>query len=160
VVGVQEKRPYGAKTHNLTGAAMNKKLWMGVIGVFIAGEILMFLIHGVILDSAYRSVQGVWRADMESLMWIYHVLAIIGAFFFTFIFSKGYEGKGVAEGVRYGLYIGIWMSLGMAYGSYAMIDIPYSLALQWFIYGVVEYIILGIVVAWIYGMKPKEAASA
>lgn len=49
----------------------------------------------------------------------------------------------------------------MAYGTYAMIEIPYSLALQWFIYGIIEYIILGAVLAAIYrAVKPKDAAVA
>jgi hypothetical protein len=135
---------------------MNKKFWTGFVVVFVAMEIMMFLVHGVLLKSAYEATQGVWRPDMMSLMWIYHVLAVIGAFFFTFVYSKGYEGKGVAEGARYGLYIGIWMSSGMAYGSYAMINIPYSLALQWFIYGVIQYIIYGVVLAMVYG---KQAAT-
>ncbi len=130
---------------------MSKKFWTGFVAVFVAMEILEFLIHGVLLSSASQATKDVWRPDMDSLRWIYHVLAIVGAFFFTLVFSKGYEGKGVMEGVRYGLYIGIWMSVGMAYGSYAMIKIPYSLALQWFIYGVVEYVVFGIVLAAVYG---------
>ena len=81
------------------------------------------------------------------------------AFFFSFIFSKGYEGKGIAEGVRYGLYIGIWMSVGMAYATYAMIAIPYSLALQWFVYGVIEYVIYGIALALVFRKKPQTVAS-
>lgn len=132
---------------------MNKKFWTGFVVVFVAMEIMMFLIHGVILSSAYQATQSLWRPDMMSLMWIYHILAIIGAFFLTFVFSKGYEGKGIAEGVRYGLYIGIWMASGMAYGSYAMINMPYSLALQWFIYGVIEYVIYGILLAVVYGKQ-------
>lgn len=132
---------------------MNKKFWTGLVAVFVAMEILMFLVHGVLLSSAYQSTKEVWRPDMQSLVWIYHVLAVIGAFFFTLIFSKGYEGKGVMEGVRYGLYIGIWMSVGMAYGSYAMIKIPYSLALQWFIYGVIEYVAYGVILAMVYGKQ-------
>jgi hypothetical protein len=134
-------------------ADMNKKFWTGFAVVFVAMEIMMFLIHGVILGSTYQATRSVWRPDMMSLMWIYHVLAVIGAFFFTFVFSKGYEGKGVMEGARYGLYMGIWMSSGMAYGSYAMINIPYSLALQWFIYGVIEYIIYGVMLALVYGKQ-------
>ncbi len=130
---------------------MGKKFWTGFVAVFVAMEILQFLIHGVLLSSAYQSTKDVWRPDMESLMWIYHVLALVGAFFFTLVFSKGYEGKGVMEGVRYGLYIGIWMSVGMAYGSYAMVKIPYSLALQWFIYGVIEYVVFGVILAAVYG---------
>jgi hypothetical protein len=50
------------------------------------------------------------------------------------------------------------MSIGMAYGTYAMIDIPYSLALQWFIYGVISYIIYGIVLALVFGSKAKAPA--
>jgi len=130
---------------------MNKKVLVGFIVVFVLMEVLMFLIHGVILDSAYKAVQNVWRPDMMDLMWVYHVIAVIGAFFFTFIFSKGYEGKGVVEGCRYGLYIGIWMSVGMAYGSYAMIAIPYSLAIQWLIYGIIEYVIYGAALAMVFG---------
>lgn len=150
-----------ATFHNFIGeSAMNKKFWLGFVAVFVAMEVIMFLLHRVILSSTYESLQGVWRADMESFTWIYHILAIIGAFFFTFIFSKGYEGKGIMEGVRYGFYIGVWMSSGMAYGSYAMINIPYSLALQWFIYGIIGYIIYGVVLTMIYGMKPKEAAAS
>ncbi len=141
---------------------MSKKFWTGFVAVFVAMEILEFLIHGVLLSSAYQATKDVWRPDMDSLMWVYHILAIVGAFFFTLVFSKGYEGKGVMEGVRYGLYIGIWMSVGMAYGSYAMIKIPYSLALQWFVYGVIEYVVFGIIVAAVYGKQAmvKSVANA
>jgi hypothetical protein len=137
---------------------MNKKFWQGFVAVFITSEILNYIVNGMILMSAYDSLKSLWRPDMMSLMWVYHVLMVVGAFFFTLIFSKGYEGKGIAEGIRYGLYIGIWMSIGMAYGTYAMIAIPYSLALQWFIYGIIQYVIMGIVVALVYKTKPKPAA--
>lgn len=71
---------------------------------------------------------------------------------------KGFENKGIMEGVRYGFYIRVWMSVGMAYGTYAMVAIPYSLALQWFIYGVIEYIIAGVALALVFkGGKPKAA---
>jgi hypothetical protein len=91
-------------------------------------------------------------------MWVYQVLMIVGAFFFVFIFSKGYEGKGVMEGVRYGLYIGIWMGLGFAYGTYAMIAIPYSLAMTWFIGAIVQYVLAGIVAALVFGRAAMVAA--
>jgi hypothetical protein len=95
---------------------------------------------------------------MQSKAWIYYVIMIIGSFFFSFIFSRGYEGKGIMEGVRYGLYIGIWMSIGTAYGTYAMIAIPYSLALQWFVYGVAEYVIYGVLLALVFRKKEAPAA--
>ena len=135
-----------------------KKVWIGVIVVFILMLIFSYLVDSLILGSTYESLQNVWRPDMASKMWIFYVVMLFQAFFFSFIFSKGYEGKGIAEGVRYGLYIGIWMSVGMAYGSYAMIPIPYSLALQWFIYGVIEYVIFGIALALVFGKKAQAVA--
>ena len=146
-------------THHSAERIMNKRVWLGFIAVFITGEILDFIVHGLLLGPTYQSLQGIFRADMMSKMYIFHIIGLIGAFFFAFIFSKGYEGKGVGEGIRYGVYIGIWMSAGMAYGTYGMIAIPYSLALQWFIYGVVEYLIMGVVLALVYGRKLKPAAS-
>lgn len=137
---------------------MTKKVGIGFVVVFVLMEVMSFVIHGVLLASAYEETKSIWRPDMESLMWVYHVLSLIGAFFFTFIFSKGYEGKGMAEGLRYGLYIGIWISAGMAYGSYGMIAMPYSLAMQWFLYGVISYVVYGAALALVFARKDTPAA--
>ncbi len=137
-----------------------KKVWIGFIVVFVLMVILGYIIDTLILGSTYESLTNIWRPDMQSKIWIFYLVMLFQAFFFSFIFSKGYEGKGIAEGVRYGLYIGIWLSVGMAYGSYAMIPIPYSLALQWFIYGVIQYIIYGIALALVFRKKaPPPAAT-
>jgi len=137
---------------------MNKKLWIGFIVIFIAMAVLNMIIHGFILSSMYQTdeVSKIMRpeSEMNSMMWIYYVVYIIQAFFFTFVFSKGYEGKGIMEGVRYGLYMGLLMATPMAYASYAMYPMPYSLALQWFIYGIIQYIILGVIIALVYKNKP------
>jgi hypothetical protein len=137
--------------------AMTKKFWLAFVAVFITAELLDWVVYSFILGSAFSTLP-VWRADMNSLMWIYPVITLVGSFFFTFIFSKGYEGKGIAEGIRYGLYVGIWLSIGMAYGTYGMVNIPYGLTLQWFILGVLVYIIMGIVASLVYGKKAAPAA--
>ena len=84
------------------------------------------------------------------------VISLVGSFFFTLIFSKGYEGKGIAEGMRYGLYTGIWLSIGMAYGTYGMVAVPYGLTLEWFVLGVLSYIVMGIVASLVYGKKRAQ----
>ncbi len=138
---------------------MNKKFWIAFIVIFILWNVLDFIVHGVILSSAYQSedVMKLMRPDMQSKMWIFYITTLIMSFAFTWIFSKGYEGKGLAEGVRYGVFVGLLMATPMAYSSYAMYPLPYSLVLQWFIYGMIHYIILGIVIALVYGKKPAPA---
>jgi hypothetical protein len=140
---------------------MSKQLWIGFVAVFIAMAVLSFIIHGVLLSSVYMAepMRSMMRpeAQMNSMMWIYYVVYLIQAFFFTLVFSKGYEGKGIAEGLRYGFYMGLLMATPMAYASYAMYPMPYSLALQWFIYGIITYLILGVILALVFSKKSSEA---
>lgn len=142
---------------------MNKKFWTGFIAVFLGMAVLSFLIHGVLLTSTYQSgdVSILMRpeAEMMGMMWIYYVVYFIQAFIFTLVFSKGYEGKGIGEGVRYGFYMGLLLATPMAYASYAMYPMPYSLAMQWFFYGIAEYIILGIILALVFGKKSNSTAA-
>jgi hypothetical protein len=130
-----------------------KKVLTGAAVVFVILEVLDILIHGVILGSVYATLQYTWRSDMMQKMWILHIVKVVVAFMFAFIFSKGYEGKGLMEGVRYGFYVGLMLSMGFAFGSYASFRIPYQLALQWFVYAMIEYVIAGIGVALVFGKK-------
>lgn len=134
---------------------MNKKLWIGFVAVFVAWSALSFIIHGVILGKVYGSeeMMKVWRPDMQSKMWIFYVVTAVTSFFLTLIYSKWSTGKGLAEGLQFGVYSGFLMATPMAYSSYAMYPIPYHLALQWFIYGMIHFILLGIILAMIFGKK-------
>lgn len=85
------------------------------------------------------------------------IVRLVFSFFFTLVFSKGYRGGGLMEGIRYGFYTSMLVNLTYAYGNYAVLDIPYSLALQWFIYGTIEFIIAGVVLTMVMGKS--ETAS-
>ncbi len=131
-----------------------KKFLLAGLAVFITLQILDFVIHSLLLGPVYESMQGVWRTDMMDKMWIMYLTGIIFSLLFVYIFSKGYEGKGIVEGAKYGLIIGLVIYLVGSYNQYVVYPLPYSLALKWFIYGTIELIIAGIVLALVY--KPKE----
>ena len=133
---------------------MNKKVWIGFVVVFVVLSILDSIVNGVLLRSAYASTAQLWRPEAEMKIWLFFVVYAFQAFFVSIIFSKGYEGKGVAEGARFGFYLGMLIAVPMAYGSYGAMPITYSLALQWFLYGLVEFVIVGIVLALVFGKQP------
>ena len=136
---------------------MNTKRWLlASLAVYIAYEILDYVIHGGLLGSIYEQTASLWRPDMMDKMWIMWVSNAIFSLLFAYIFTKGYEGKGLMEGVRYGLWIGLMIAIPRAYNSYATIAIPYALAFQWWVYGTIQMIICGVIAAAIY--KPCEAA--
>jgi hypothetical protein len=137
---------------------MNKKILIATAVVFVFFAVYMIVLNGFILASAYQELASVWRPDMQRLVWVYQVINLVGAFFFVFVFSKGYEGKGLMEGVRYGLYIGIWMGIGYAYGTYAMIAIPYWMAQTWFWTTILQYVVAGMITAGLFGKVPMVTA--
>ena len=133
---------------------MNNKRFIGAsLAVFVANQIMDLIIHGAILGKTYEAMQNVWRPDMDSKMWVMTVASFIFAFLFVYIFTKGYENAGIAEGVRYGLIVGLLMNVVGMFNQYAIYPVPFSLVLQWFVYGMIQFIIYGIVAALIY--KPK-----
>jgi hypothetical protein len=87
---------------------------------------------------------------MMSLMWIFYAAGLVTAFLFVYIFIKGYEDKGLLEGLRYGIIIGLFMNVIGMFGQYVMYPIPCSLSVQWFVFGMIEFAVAGIVAAAIY----------
>ncbi len=134
---------------------MNKKFWIAFVAVFVAFFVLDFIVNGVLMQSTYKSesVAKLMRPEADFKMWLIIVVDACIAFFMTLIFSKGYEGKGIAEGARYGLYVGLLMAIPMAYGTYAAMPIPYYMALQWFLYGTVQFVITGCILAAVWGKQ-------
>lgn len=127
-----------------------KKFIITSIIVFVVYEILSYLIHSLILMGAYEATASLWRTDMNSVMWIMWLADLAKAFVFVYIFTKGMENKGWAEGLRFGFWMGLYVYLGMGFGMYATSPIPFSLAIQWFIFGIIHLMICGIVAALVY----------
>jgi hypothetical protein len=131
----------------------DKKFWLGAVLVFVVLSIGGVAVNQGIMAGDYEATKQLWRPMEEMKVWVFYVVYAFVAFFFTLIFSKGYEGKGIMEGVRYGFYVGMMMAVPMAYATYAAMPIPYSFALKWFISDLIEYIIAGIVLAAVYGKQ-------
>jgi hypothetical protein len=140
---------------------MNKKVLLGFFVVYLGMNVLNMVIHMGLLADIYHTegMMKLMRPETDGTMWIYFVTSLVASYFFALIFSKGYEGKGLGEGMRYGLYVGLLISTPMAYDSYASYPLPYTLALQWFIYTVIEYVILGVLVAMVFGATTKQSVS-
>ena len=130
---------------------MNKKRWLiASVGVYVASMILGYIFDGLILKGQYQATAALWRPAAEMKMGIPWITTAFFSLLFVYIFIKGYEGKGILEGVRYGLWMGLLITIPMSYNLYSVMPIPYSLTLSWWVLGTIEIIICGIVAAWLY----------
>lgn len=92
---------------------------------------------------------------MMELMWVMFLTSCVFSFAFVYIFTRGYENKGIMEGVRYGFYIGILMNVVGIFNQYVVYPIPLFLAVYWFLFEMVRYVIYGMITAAVY--KPAES---
>lgn len=135
-----------------------KKFFIALITIYVVGGVLNFLVHGVLLMSAYQELASIWRTDMDSYMWIQWVTALFLCFFFVYIFVRGYEGRGIMEGVRFGLVIWAFMTIPSVYSQFMVYPLPYSLILKWLFSDLVIWVVMGVLTALIY--KPAEQKAA
>lgn len=136
---------------------MNKTFWIGFVVVYVAMQAYSFLVHQVMLTDTYESLASVFRpeAEMIDMIWVFWITSAVSIFLFCFIFTKGREGKGVVEGVRYGALMGLFFSVPQAIDAHVVYPIPGNLAGMWLITGVLAWIVSGAIFAAIY--KPEAA---
>jgi hypothetical protein len=127
-----------------------KRFFLTSIVVYIAMQLIGFVVHNLILSSTYQTLTTVWRPDMMDKLWIMYITSAIFSFTFVYIFIRGYQNKGLMEGVRYALIIGFMMNALASFTQYALYPLPLSLCVQWFVYGMIEFVIYGLIVAAIY----------
>lgn len=127
-----------------------------IIAVFTFVFIYEWILHGYLLAGLYESIPALWRTKTEMpgyMLWLM-LGQLVFTIMFCYIFLKGYENKGLMEGVRYGILIGL-LFIGPNLIFYAVQPLPVSLVVYWCIGGLVETIIAGVILASIY--KPATA---
>jgi len=134
---------------------MNTKRWLiASLAAFVVIAVLEFIVNAILLADLYHQTAAVWRppTDMQSLMWLWWVSYAVSALVFTLIYAQGYEPAkaGPAQGMRYGLYMGLFLAAPMGIGFYAVLPIPGALAVYWFVAAVVMWAIAGAVVGALY----------
>jgi predicted cobalt transporter CbtA len=130
----------------MEGERTMKKVILAVIAVFVVWSVLDFVIHGLILRSAYASTASLWRPMNEMKTSVLYIAVLIAAITFVLIYSSFFSSKGISTGLKYGLLFGLGTGVSMGYGSYSVMPIPYHMALTWFLGSVVEASVGGIIV--------------
>jgi hypothetical protein len=131
---------------------------LAMAAVFLVWMGLSYVLHGVILTSSYMASAALWRPlpEMQSRMWLIYLSTLVSAVAFVLVYDRFIPAKSWRTALAYGLILGIATGMSWGYGSYAMMPIPYALALGWFLGSVVNYAIGGLVMAAVLGTWGKS----
>ena len=125
---------------------MARKVLLAAVAVFVAWAALDFVIHQLILGPTYATLLQLWRPQGEMKMGVMYLAVFIAALAFAALYAYFVRPKSVAAAVRFGLVWGIGGGVAMGYGCYAVMPIPYTVALTWFLGTVVEGCVAGALV--------------
>jgi len=136
-----------------------KRLILTIVVMCVAVFLTNFLIHGVWLQSTYKETMSLWRTESEMnarFGWM-----LLGQFLFasTFaaIWAAGFAEKQCLRcAVCYGLLMALFSQAGTLI-SYVVTPLPPSLVVKWFVAGVVQGVLMGLLVYLVY--KPKLVES-
>ena len=128
-----------------------KRFMMAMGAVLVIFFVSDFIIHGVWLQPTYKATASLWRTETDmNDHFVWMILAhLIFAKYFTYLFVKGYEGRGIGEGVRFGLVMGIF-NISNCLVQYTVSPIPGSLVANWAVEGIAQSILCAIVATVVY----------
>jgi len=134
-----------------------KRLVLAIVAVFVGVWVSDFLIHGVWLQPTYKETMNLWRSEEE--MTAHMGWMLLGQFLiaatFVVLWAKGFAAEATLRcACLYGLFMGLF-SQAMTLIFYVVEPLPGHLAAKWFIAGIIQSILMGVLVHFAY--KPKPA---
>jgi hypothetical protein len=119
-----------------------------------------FTVYGMLLAGEFGKYPAVYRANDAGQAYL--PLMFGGLFVAVLVaaamYAKGYEGgSGVAEGLRFGLMLGVFVFLAFGGVNYAVLNIGRRLALFAAVAGLVEWTLVGLAIGLVY--KPSQHAA-
>ena len=131
-----------------------KQISAAVVAVLLAWSLTDYLLHGVLLMPTYEATAHLWRPQAEMKSWIIHLVTLIAAGGFVKIYALLCSPKSIGRGAFFGLLWGVVAGVSMGYGTYAVMPLPYHLALGWFLGTTVQGVLGGLIVGAIVRDRP------
>lgn len=128
-----------------------KRWWMAAVAVFAFIFASDMVIHGWWMGETYKQTAHLWRTEEEMQQFMGWMLMgqFLIAFFMTWIFAKGWEGKGWGEGFRFGILMGAF-TVSQMFIQYAVSPLPANIFWSWVGAAMIQSVCAGWIAAWIY----------
>ena len=128
-----------------------KKLILTIIVVFIAANLLGFLIHAVLLVPDYMAVKEHYRPTGQEKLLFINLAYLAFAIGSVWIYAKGVENKPwVVQGIRFGIAMWLVLAVPSFCIAYAVQPVPTMLMVKQIAFEGVDKILLGLITAALY----------
>lgn len=136
------------------------RILVAAVAATVVDAVYGFVVYGNMLTPQFAAYPGVYRP--QSAQGAYMPILFGGIFIAmlaaSFIYAKGYEGgPGAAEGLRFGIVVGLLATGYSAIVSYAILNIGSRLGASMMWSSLIEWIVAGVVIGLVY--QPAAAGA-
>lgn len=126
---------------------------------FLGLALLETIINQLLLKGTYTELNALWRSSEQlgNLAPIFLLIYLVASVGFAWIFLHAYAGGGILEGMKIGFSIGVISRFWYAYTNFIVLPIPHKLAIQWFLFGLIEMMLIGMICAMLVDRLSKKA---
>jgi len=127
--------------------------------LFITALVWNALVHLILLQEANSAIQNLKRTDFHDMLWLSLILTAGISCLFVWGYSRFAKNGSLREGMLFGLFFALTAGLLVDLNQYILYPIPAALAFKWFLGGIVEFILYGIIVSKLYSIdsNPRKA---
>lgn len=137
------------------------RLALAAVAATVVDGVYGFLVYGNIISGEFARYPAIYRSSEVQtgylpMMFVGILFAMLVA---SYLYAKGYEGgNGLQEGMRFGVLVGLVMVGYVAGVNYAIMNIGKRMALYYALAGLVEWVVVGITIGFVY--RPVQPAAA
>jgi hypothetical protein len=128
-----------------------KRLIFAIIAGWVVIFATDFLIHELWLGPLYQATKALWRPEAEMhthICWMFLAQFLIVATF-VLVWAKGFAGRSLGAAISFGLLMGVFQQT-WAIILFVVMPLPAELAVKWFLAGLVQAVLLGVVTSLVY----------
>lgn len=103
------------------------------------------VVHLVVLRDAEAVVRALYRPDLGDRMWLSVLAAVATVVVYVAGFVRFVRSSALREAVGYGLFFAAAAGVLVDLNQYVLLPIPGRLACLWFLAGVIEFTLYGVI---------------
>src|SRR5262245_176694 len=137
------------------------RLALAAVVATVVDAVYGFLVYGNIISSEFARYPAIYRSSDAQTAYLpmMSVVILFAMLFASSLYAKGYEGgNGLQEGMRFVVLVGLVMVGYVAVVNYAIMNIGKRMALYYALAGLVEWVVVGMTIGFVY--RPAQPVAA
>jgi hypothetical protein len=134
------------------------KFFLSVLVIFIFALLWNGFVHMVLLRESDSILNTIGRSESDRSLLLSLIVTMMLALLFVWSYIRFAKQGNIRDGLMHGLFFGILAGVLVDLNQYILYPIPASLAISWFIFGLMEFCIYGIIASKLYPIKTEPAA--